>query len=481
MPYLTNDTLLNLSTETQTITTAFIKRNYSAIECGKIETAVNFLDRTRQINLFATIGLIIIGLIGNTLAVIVFIQKRFRLRSPGVYLLCLAISDGTFLLTHFFEDTLRTYIDVYIRNNKSIIPYPECNKKSEINITASLNTTTTTSIFLSINITDQFEISCRLVNYLRYVLRFVSAYIITIFTIQRAIAIYFPLWQNKFSSTVLAWKIVIGLIAIATTVCLFVPFLFKLNEDSSGSQTVIYCDTNKNSPQLYFVTTIVYIALIMFIPITTIIICNSLIIFQICRAGQKRKLMFTGHFMQQNVNKNYYARQSENSRENSSLQNDKNYYYHASPNTNNCYTSNKTQSDQDQNCGHNCYCAANDNVYMNEHLSINQRKKLMKFQSDSQKVTRMLIIMSLSYAILNLPYFITWCMFYHSEAINSTLLERHYSFSYSKYLFGFINITEIFYVLNYSIHFFLYCASGRQFRKQLKFSIMSGKKKKHYI
>ena len=76
--------------------------------CEKFQMAVNFFDKTREINIYTTIVVIIIGLIGNILAVIVFIQKRFRKTSSEVFFLVLAISDGLFLLTHFFEDTLRT-------------------------------------------------------------------------------------------------------------------------------------------------------------------------------------------------------------------------------------------------------------------------------------------------------------------------------------------------------------------------------------
>jgi hypothetical protein len=35
------------------------------------------------------------------------------------------------------------------------------------------------------------------------------------------------------------------------------------------------------------------------------------------------------------------------------------------------------------------------------------------------------------------------------------------------YLFACVQITEIFYILNYSINFYLYCLSGTLFRKQM--------------
>jgi hypothetical protein len=73
-----------------------------------------------------------------------------------------------------------------------------------------------TSLFEFINIADKFVTKCRLVNYFRYFLRFISAYIITVFTIQRTISIYNPIFQNKFSSPKLAWKIIVGLVIVGT-------------------------------------------------------------------------------------------------------------------------------------------------------------------------------------------------------------------------------------------------------------------------
>ena len=388
-------------------------------DCEKLQKAVNFQDLTRELNIITIFVIILIGLVGNILGIVVFVQKRFRMKASGVFLLVLVTSDGLFLLTHFFEDTLRTYIDYYIRKNRGVIPFKECT----INAFNTTNSSSENSIFLMINITDKYDLTCRVVNYLRYFLRFISAYIITIFTIQRAIAIYFPFYQKKIASPTSAWKIVIGLITIGIILCSFVPLLFKLNEDTSNGMSVIYCDTDKSHGQLYFITTIIYIVLIMFIPITTIFICNTLIIIQVCRATKNRELMISGKFAKTN-----------------------------------------SHSINEEN---------NEFLESNNKRKASQMNKSRKINNESNKVTKMLIIMSLSYAILNLPYFITWCMFYYSKAIKK---EKEEKFIYYSYLFGFINLAEIFYVLNYGIHFFLYCASGRQFREQLKVSLLKKKR-----
>ena len=453
--FIKNDSIFNLQH-------TFYNENLN-VNCEKIEAAVNFLSLTREINILTTLVIIIIGLIGNILAVIVFIQKKFRKRSSEVFLLVLAITNGLFLLVHFFEDTVRTYIDFYIRKNKTIIPFQHCNDTLKSNSTEE-------SIFLLINITDKFDFSCRLVNYFRYFLRFISAYLITIFTVQRAIVIHYPLCQSKFSSPKFAWKIVIGLVFVATFLCSIIPFLFKLTENDDAKVTVVYCDADKKSETLYFTTTIIYIFLIMFIPITTIIGSNSLIIYQIFQASKQRKKLFAVTPIRVKSQSRYSLRDLKNVDEHIKLHDIKRVD-----------DSNKSSSQLNNNQKHNCCqcCDKGQHYFTPQYIRLNQKvqmSKLKRFQYDSQRVTRMLVIMSLSFAFLNLPYFITWCMFYYNEAFKRQSTMSENSFIYSKYLFGFINVSEVFYVLNYGIHFFLYCASGRQFRKQLKLSFFTLKK-----
>jgi len=42
--------------------------------------------------------------------------------------------------------------------------------------------------------------------------------------------------------------------------------------------------------------------------------------------------------------------------------------------------------------------------------------------------------------------------------------------TYKNYLFAALQITEIFNILNYGIHFFVYCLAGTLFRSQLEYT-----------
>ncbi len=73
----------------------------------EIEESEKFLTKAQKLNIVLTICITTIGLIGNSITVIIYGQKKYRKNSSNVFILCLAINDSLFLVVHFFEDTLR--------------------------------------------------------------------------------------------------------------------------------------------------------------------------------------------------------------------------------------------------------------------------------------------------------------------------------------------------------------------------------------
>ena len=133
------------------------------------------LEISRKVNLFLTLFLIVFGLIGHTLTILVYAQKRFRRNSSNVYLLCLAIVDSLYLIVHFFKNTKPAYLDIY----------------------SSVVDSNIGQLIQLINLIDRFDFACRLINYLRNVLRTISAYCIVALAIQRLFLVYSP-FGNKF-------------------------------------------------------------------------------------------------------------------------------------------------------------------------------------------------------------------------------------------------------------------------------------------
>lgn len=149
-----NDLLLN-----ERLDEIIIKRD------GSYQDTFEILELIKRVNLFTCFSFVIIGLIGHFLTIFVFAQKRFRKNSANVYLLFLALNDSYYLFLYFFEETIKNYQHLYpsIRLNKYI------------------------SYF---NILDRSIEACILINYLRYVLRFVSSYTIVAFSLQRLSLVY---------------------------------------------------------------------------------------------------------------------------------------------------------------------------------------------------------------------------------------------------------------------------------------------------
>nr|QVK45781.1 G protein-coupled receptor [Proales similis] len=389
--------------------------------CWQEIHSMELLSRTKLINVYATTAIISIGLLGNALALFVFIQKRFRIHSSSIYLLCLALSDGLFLLMHFFEDTTRSYIDAF-SNGAYANLRDECHYLVEADLAKKNMNEWVRATLRTISIIDQSNMFCRTVNYFRYLLRFVSAYIIVTFTIQRAIAIKWPFSQAKLESNKLAWTIILILTLSGCIFTAWVPFLFRLRPTPAGSVILDeYCDVERQFSSIYFHATIVYVVITMLLPIILIFIFNLLIIVHIWKASRARQ--------------NLSATSEQNDHADALLK--------------------TTLSLKSKRTANQSLVKRSAPV-----CSASVRKKST---NESYKITRMLLFLSFSYAFLNLPYVVSWCVFFYLSAFGNDLSVKD-SFN----LFSVLNICEIFYILNYGIHFFVYCASGKKFRSQLR-------------
>ena len=322
-------------------------------------------------------------------------------------LLCLAVNDVSFLLIHFFEDTLRTYRDIYIDKENS--------------------NTTLNSFVIAINLIDKSDLTCRIVNYLRYVLRFISSYILVAFTLQRLLIIFNPM-TSVFRHKKSAWITVLITVISSFLINFWALFLFEIqtHEDKSN-----YCDIKKRWSTEYVLITAIYICLTLFIPIIIILGTNLLIILNLQKSEIKRKECNSVSSKHQNNNGKRYDSLRVNKKvlHNFSLEmkSKNSYRFRIKP-----YYSN-----------------------------IN---KIANKTNNSKNSTRILLTISFVFILLNLPYLISWILFYYRVAFRDNDPEL------KDYLFATLQISEIFYVSNYAISFYLYCISGSKFRNQLKYS-----------
>lgn len=347
----------------------------------------DLLYLSKKWNAFLTIIIVIFGLIGHSITINIYRHTRNRKNSSTVYLLCLAIADSIFLIIHFFEDTVRTYQSIY----------------SDL------------SFISMINITDKYTIACRLINYIRYVLRFVSAYIIVAFTLKRLLMVYVSTNSNSKSY---AWLTVSVIFLIGLFINLWVPFLFEIQTDENKN---LYCDIDKKLKTEYFHITVVYICLIMFIPIVTIFLSNSLIIFKALKANSIQNLSIQQTIL---VSKNEL-------------------------NTKSFLTFNSSLTDDTNNRARSSSILAIKSYIENKNRNVNT-------------VAKILLWISFSYAVLNLPYFVTWSLFFYEVAFQKmTDMVRKNN------LFAAVQISELFFILNYSVQFYINYFTSLTFRRQI--------------
>jgi hypothetical protein len=124
------------------------KNIYKNIYTNDSDYNKELIEMLKKINIFSTIVIVIIGLIGHFITVNVYARKHNRTNAITVYLLCLAVNDSLFLIVHFFEDTLRTL------NNFSLY-------------TKSEQTDLYTKIISVLRFADKFNPPCQIINYLR--------------------------------------------------------------------------------------------------------------------------------------------------------------------------------------------------------------------------------------------------------------------------------------------------------------------------
>ena len=372
----------------------------------------DFLEIIRKINIFSITFIIILGLIGHALTTIVYSQKKSRNNSINLFLLCLAINDSSYLIVHFWEDTVRTIQEIYLKNNSNL--------EYLINI---------------LNIVDASNFTCITISYLKYTLRFTSAYLIVAISIQRLIIVCLPL-KNKYKSKLFAWYCIVIIIICSIISNLWVLFMFKIKSEYDQQM----CDVTEDWIHIYFKFSLIYIGLIIVIPIIVIFICNLIIILKTYEANIK-----LGSLRDKNLNENNTVNEIKKSGLVTSKTKSSNLLEIS--NFKPLVSSNISLD------AHNRTTSISNSLYVNSSNTPHQ----------SKKTTKTLILISFSYPLLCFPHLITWSMFFTHMALSETSDS-----SQNTYLFAWVQITEIFLVLNYSVNSFFYCLSSKLFRSQLK-------------
>ena len=241
-----------------------------------------------------------------------------------------------------------------------------------------------------------FSLTCfSVATYLRLSLRFAAHWIVVAFTLERLIVVYFPLQTSVLCNPRSARRICLFILIISFLLPIYSIFMSDVIINDHEFKGE--CDIMDKYRKQYFYLTIIYGNLTLTFPIVIVCIVNILIVRQLLRAGRLRQ---------------------------------------------------KQQQQQQQLTQTKKVDSAN-NEYVN---------MLVKNQLENDKVTWMLVVISVTFGILNLPYFILWII---------ASIMRVQNRKVSPYLEAGKKLANILYLLNYSLYFFLYVISRRTFRKVL--------------
>ncbi|XP_038216912.1 neuromedin-U receptor 1-like isoform X2 [Zerene cesonia] len=285
--------------------------------------------------------LILLGSIGNLLSVYVFFNSKLRLQSTSQYLSALAISDTIFLL-------------------QLLAPW--------------LSAVSVTSIFY----TGGF---CQVFVYLSYVSCCLSAWLVVAFTIERFVAVLYPLRRNAWCTVKRARHVIILLSGGATMMNLPVlRFAIPTSDDCNIDRKYL-----EHAARFNLVDTMLSFS----IPLSLIVLLNVWIIFGVCRLERTRHQLMKA----EGSTAGERARQT----------------------------------------------------------------RLVGCPRSQQRVTRMLLIVSSVFVILNLPGYALRIIAYAYDLQGSETMTGRWM--------ALQQLAIMFFHTNFGINFMLYCLTGQNFRR----------------
>jgi hypothetical protein len=269
--------------------------------------------------------------------------------------------------------------------------------------------------------------SCKFLGYLKNMLRFNSASIVIAFTIQRLYVVRWPL-KTKFKIKKNAWKSVGFIWSTSCVLNLWAAFLIEWKKNKS-------CNISKEKNIIYFVLNIIYIFLVIVIPSIIICFSNALIIRTTNQKNSKRSELT------QSINAQSRVANLTTGLDNLILM--------QTPKASSVGLLTEQTNKKIRLKPHYLTC---------KQLANNK----LNIRRASAKMTKNLILVSFSFVILNFPYSIVWtvfycCSFFDTLDINSFETLRNA-----------LELTEILFMFNYGVKFFILWFTGTLFRNMFE-------------
>ena len=184
------------------------------------------------------------GILGNTISLLVFRRKSLRKLSASFYLRAICVSDTGVLLTYVLLDWLDKGLPVMQGGQKYV------------------------------TLLD-YNVPCKLFLYFSYTFRIVSVWLIIVFTFERYVAICHPLQRRLICTRSFSYKIISAVIILAAILCLYKPIL-------SGARLIFVntyaCSGTEEARDINFILDSIYGFGITLLPFVIITLFNSMIL-----------------------------------------------------------------------------------------------------------------------------------------------------------------------------------------------------------
>ncbi|XP_018335386.1 somatostatin receptor type 4-like isoform X2 [Agrilus planipennis] len=326
-------------------------------------TLSNELHEIEIFEFYYTPILIFLGTIGNALSVYVFFKTKLKKLSSSYYLSALAISDSAFLLSLLVVWLSFVRVDIF---NKDII--------------------------------------CQTIVYLTTFTSFLSIWLVAAFTVERFVAVRYPLLRQSVCTTSRA-KLMIGIMVVASMM-IYSPYLVFAKPVLVPETGRVICMIDNKWQFAAGVYNYVDTVLTFVLPVTTIVVLNGCISRTIWQLARVRRTMTTHGVTVQSGG-----------------------------------------------------VAGNGRARGRRPGTFVRNNRLTSSQSTQNKVTKMLLFVSTICLCFNLPSYVLRILTY---VLENKVLEENNHF---KVLMQFSLILSY---TNYGINFALYCISGQNFRKALR-------------
>ncbi len=368
-------------------------------------------DVFNYIYIYVCTSLIIIGIIGNIISLKIFMRsghcQPIIIQRHSLIILTLA---NTIYLLNF------SYF--------KIVP-----KLLQSNMFSQ----STIDFFEKIYLMDTNVLSCKIVLYLLNAATCLNSFITTSFSLERAFVIKFPyLGINLRENHHKNFKL-LGICLFAFSLVMPSYTLFMTTVCITENKQISRCNVPPEYAALYFNMTVFFVVCTNLIPSLFIVISNLTIINELIKKSRnevQRTLRieeYTEYFLtNQNTNLETSNINQRDMRTMTLVEHNHDEF---------------SQLNQSQNKQHNINKRVSSSIVHSNHLA-----------------TKTLIAISMSFLLLNVPYFVTWCVYTYN---------RLSSIEIRKKLYTYLKITEIFFLINYSIAGYLYFASGKMYREHL--------------